>query len=577
MILQQLVKDAPHISETTPRLYGPQAVKWIIDIDEEGAWIQTICTSSGEKKNRGMTINAPILAAKRTCGLVPQLLCDKAVYALGLPNPKKGEVLAEKHIETANKCLGLFTAQLKDCYEQTQNPAVSAVLKFLNHLLQTPENKLQYIPEITPDDIVTWRCDGTMVIDFQDVRNYWATVNSEDDEGKKGTCQLCRSLTEIPERLPVALKNVPGGQSAGVPLVGINANAFESYGLKNACNASICSNCAEAYGQALNHMIITDKMHLRIGPVITVFWSSQGHCDEVFSLLDEPDPSAVEALLTAYRTGRKEAVEVNTANLYVVTLSGNAGRVAIRDWMDITINQAKTNLARWFDLIDTVDNYGQQGKPIKLVSLACCPYLKGKEFDQMTPQMPRTLVNSALKGYPLPLWLLSITMNRCRAEQNVSHVRAALMKAVLNSQPHMEKIMPQLNENDNRPSYVCGRLLSVIEQIQKSASPGINATLVDRYFGAASTAPATVFGNLLSDAQAHLGKLRKTNGGAYESCQRRLEEVLGLIEHDFPKTLTLHEQALFSLGYYHQRATSRAEIEERRRLKNAASQEESNE
>ena len=50
---------------------------------------------------------------------------------------------------------------------------------------------------------------------------------------------------------------------------------------------------------------------------------------------------------------------------------------------------------------------------------------------------------------------------------------------------------------------------------------------MDRYFGAASTAPATVFGILLTNAnKAHLPKLRKTNPGAYQALQKRLEEIL---------------------------------------------------
>jgi CRISPR-associated protein Csd1 len=106
-------------------------------------------------------------------------------------------------------------------------------------------------------------------------------------------------------------------------------------------------------------------------------------------------------------------------------------------------------------------------------------------------------------------------------------------------------------------------LLALLEEIQWQAIHGINTTLVDRFFGAASTAPASVFGNLLSDTQAHLGKLRKTHGGAYFALQQRLEEVLAPLPA-FPKTLTLQDQALFSLGYYHQRAADRAAIAERK-------------
>ena len=117
--------------------------------------------------------------------------------------------------------------------------------------------------------------------------------------------------------------------------------------------------------------------------------------------------------------------------------------------------------------------------------------------------------------------------------------------------------MTEIDRTDNRPAYLCGRLMATVEAIQKAALPGINATLVDQFYGAASTAPATVFGNLLGNAQNHLSKLRKTRRGAYEGLQKSLEEVLSGLEK-FPNTLNAQDQALFALGYYHQRAADRA-------------------
>ena len=119
--------------------------------------------------------------------------------------------------------------------------------------------------------------------------------------------------------------------------------------------------------------------------------------------------------------------------------------------------------------------------------------------------------------------------------------------------------MAQLELTDTRPSYLCGRLLAVLEEIQRAAQGKINTTLVDRFYGSASTAPASVFGNLLGDAQPHLAKLRKTRPGVCAALQQRLEAVMADLPA-FPRTLTLQDQALFSLGYYHQRAHDRAEM-----------------
>ena len=56
--------------------------------------------------------------------------------------------------------------------------------------------------------------------------------------------------------------------------------------------------------------------------------------------------------------------------------------------------------------------------------------------------------------------------------------------------------------------------------------PGINATIVDRFYGAASTAPQSVFSRLLKGAQAHLSKLARDNRAAHGALQNRLEDIL---------------------------------------------------
>lgn len=69
--------------------------------------------------------------------------------------------------------------------------------------------------------------------------------------------------------------------------------------------------------------------------------------------------------------------------------------------------------------------------------------------------------------------------------------------------------------------------------------------------------PLLNFGRLLRGVQLHLAKLRKEKSGTFEAMAKQLEEVqCGLTI--YPKTLTLEEQGLFALGYYHQKAANRA-------------------
>ena len=117
--------------------------------------------------------------------------------------------------------------------------------------------------------------------------------------------------------------------------------------------------------------------------------------------------------------------------------------------------------------------------------------------------------------------------------------------------------MIKLDPENKNPAYLCGRLFAVLEEAQRLAIPGAGATITDRFFGTASSAPASVFGKLLRGTQNHLGKLRNEKPGLHVALEKRLEEVMSDLPA-FPKTLSLQDQGLFGLGYYHQRAHSRA-------------------
>ena len=104
-----------------------------------------------------------------------------------------------------------------------------------------------------------------------------------------------------------------------------------------------------------------------------------------------------------------------------------------------------------------------------------------------------------------------------------------------------------LNVHQTNSGYRLGRLLAVLERLQSEAQGRPNQTIVDRYYGAASTRPATVFPMLLSLSMHHSAKLKSP--GYF---QKQLGEVLDGVA-SFPLTLALEDQGMFALGYFHQR------------------------
>jgi CRISPR-associated protein Csd1 len=248
----------------------------------------------------------------------------------------------------------------------------------------------------------------------------------------------------------------------------------------------------------------------------------------------------------------------------------------VRDWIDTTVGEAQRHVSRWFERQAVVGSFGERPRPLGLFALAAATVRDANK--DLAPPTPRLLLRAALMGTPLPTSLLHQAVRRNRADQGVTRQRAALIKLVLRSQEREteEDSMVQLNPDEPRAAYQCGRLLAILEQAQRLAIPGVKASIVDRYYGTASSAPGSVFPTLLRGAQAHLGKLERDRPSAWGALQRRLEEILGRVR-TFPRTLTLEDQGLFALGYYHQRAFDRAqarEAAERRRAGAADANEE---
>lgn len=108
-----------------------------------------------------------------------------------------------------------------------------------------------------------------------------------------------------------------------------------------------------------------------------------------------------------------------------------------------------------------------------------------------------------------------------------------------------------LNKDCNDAAYVLGRLFSVLETIQKEANPTITTTIRDRYFNSACATPAVIFPVLIKLKNSHVKKLERDKGGAKVYYEKELTEIMGKLD-DFPKRLSLEQQGLFDLGYYHQ-------------------------
>ena len=101
---------------------------------------------------------------------------------------------------------------------------------------------------------------------------------------------------------------------------------------------------------------------------------------------------------------------------------------------------------------------------------------------------------------------------------------------------------------NTNPAYRLGCLFAVLERIQEKAITP-NTTIRERYYGAASSTPVSVFTTLLRLKNHHLAKLGERENKYFE---RLIGEIMVGLD-DLPKHLSLQDQGRFAIGYYHQR------------------------
>ncbi|MFN3078031.1 MAG: type I-C CRISPR-associated protein Cas8c/Csd1, partial [Alphaproteobacteria bacterium] len=93
--------------------------------------------------------------------------------------------------------------------------------------------------------------------------------------------------------------------------------------------------------------------------------------------------------------------------------------------------------------------------------------------------------------------------------------------------------------------------------VQRAAlGSNINATVKDKFYGSASAQPRKVFRLLDSGSANHLAKIGKDKAGLKISFERQIGAIMDLMspaDDPFPASLSSEQQALFGLGYYHQR------------------------
>lgn len=567
MILEELKKLAEREHLLADEGYGPQKIHALIVIDREGNFhglqsqVTMVTRGKGKPRPEPSMFSMPSPEGRRTSGDVANFLYDKSDYVFGIGDADPNKLANRRR---------LFRELVREALEATDDEGLRAVVRFLDRY-DAGEFDIRLDAAELPGAVYAFQDlddPSARISDRPAIANWWR-ARRKASGAELGTCTLCGNTAPI-ARIHPEIKNVPNGNPAGVALVSFNAPAFTSFGFgdhESHRNAPFCRTCADSYTRALNRLLspgFPDPRNpgqtLPVGnyrlsnDTVAVFWSSEPRFSAFFGRALAGDTAAVHDLFHAPWTGDLPGIE--PARFFSLILSGAQGRAVLRTSFELTLAEAVANLRRYFEDIHLVPMYSTDGSrlPLHLIIRSLQPPGARSTVASMLAQ---DLYQAAVRGTPYPISLLDAALRRFRAGEEFSRPRVAIIKAVLSARfradmtKQWKEITMALDPNNMEHGYRLGRLFAVLERLQGDAINSPNATIVDRYFGAACATPAVVFPRLMKMAQHHASK--SVRGDWF---QRQIQDVVNGLDADnaFPSTLSLEQQGLFSIGYYHQRA-----------------------
>ena len=366
---------------------------------------------------------------------------------------------------------------------------------------------------------------------------------------------------------------MPKGQTSGSMLVSYNENAFESYGLKGNLNSGICTKCARNYVEALKfltqngHEIFdsngkkefkyTNRQKIS-DDTIALFWTKVPDDDiDPWSDICQPTVERIRKMFSSVASGSCQRVDTDVVNyFYCCTLSSAAARIAVRDWMAMSVAKYQSNLKQWFEDIATIKDGEVYYPGINTILNNCIKKKTNKtQSDYKAKSRIGTMLwYAALTNSSLPLMILQSVLSQIEHENDkycgFSVEKSTVIRLILNrNNKNKCKMENKLDEQNLSKAYLCGRLFALICKLQYSAQGEVNSSVKDRFFASVSVSPARVMGLLLAKyVPVYQKKSRRMGKYSYAV---DIADVAAKIGH-FPDKFSLTERGEFALGYYYQ-------------------------
>lgn len=526
--------------------------------------------------------NMPKLRDHNNSGKDPFLFWDNTGYALGL-------VKKEMKRGTPTGLFESFQQANLDAIAAATSNELKAFAEFLRNWSPDKADRLQIATEHLDSNVAFRSIEtGLLIHECAEARAIWQRANQADSAPRQ-ICLVSGLDAPIARLHPKFPALEAGGSRA--PIVSFDKSAFTSYDKDQGDNAPVSEEAAFKYGAALSWLLDrSNSRAFRLGETTVVFWA-----DEKTSAQGEDDALAIEDTLAAefgtpfdaasddesgsddeesFRPDvdaeqeqemARQADDARTqraapdigkldpnARLHILGLSPNAGRIAVRFWLVDTWGHVADNIrAHHVGMSIEPKDFSSGRKPYALLYETA---VQGKA-ENILPRLGGELARAILSGSPYPRTLFAAVLARIRVDKQINAARAGLCKAIINREHKMEVIPVALNPDSSDGAYNLGRLFASYEYAERTVADR-NASIRDKFIGAASATPRRVFPILMRGYEHNASALAKGEGnqrGAGVKASKAVRQILDLFgEAPFPTALALEGQGRFFVGYYHQ-------------------------
>lgn len=565
-----------------------KAVDFLIGLDSIGNFVDIRdfreLSNNGKKKIGKLCQipSYPIGKGKSSTNFIAHLLADTCDYALGMSQKKlEDEIKQKKDLDNCQKKLVKFWQEIENFNQFARDKRLDGLIRFLqSNPLKIIEDKM--MGSSVWDDLKKAKAP---FIGFAFVDNDWIPLTTlfhdqialskkqvnQDDCEKISICLVSGEKTSI-ARLHPTIPQFGGGKTR---LVSFQENSgYDFYDKRKAFNAPVSAKIASQYTKALDLLLNKqDFSHCNVGTSTICFWSQkEENCLEhqfgfLFGMVkDNPDKNVLEMKQFFQSIKNGTAIFDMKNNFFVLGLEKtNDARTAIRFWSKSSYSEIQKKIKSYFEdiAIDSEDNIFPLNMYLRTLILESGTPPK-RSIEKLPPNLASDLMRAILEGLPFPQRILNSAINRIRAECNrdkeesrrdiqnkIDSCRTALLKAFLNRK-NKKEIKMSLDSTNKNQAYRLGRLFATFEMLQRKAiGKDINTTIKDRYYGAASSTPSTVFPQLFNLHLHHLEKLDEPKKIFFDKI---IQDIMSEISADgLPTNLNLEDQARFAIGYYHQR------------------------